>query len=220
MNILCFGDSNTYGYRPDGTGRFDEKTRWTCLLQKKFGNRHRIIEEGLCGRTTIFSDAFREGRRGLDQIGITIETHNPIDLLILMLGTNDCKTHFNASSKTIAKGLIQVVEKAKKYSSQPFELLIISPIHLGNGVGDDDFDPEFDLASEQVSRQLAQEYRKVATHYHAGFLDASKIALPSEIDREHLDESGHAALADAIYKTITESGLLEKGMDSSFCHIA
>ena len=91
MNILCFGDSNTYGYRPDGTGRFDEKTRWTCLLQKKFGNRHRIIEEGLCGRTTIFSDAFREGRRGLDQIGITIETHNPIDLLILMLGTNDCK---------------------------------------------------------------------------------------------------------------------------------
>ena len=123
MNILCFGDSNTYGYRPDGTGRFDEKTRWTCLLQKKFGNGHRIIEEGLCGRTTIFSDAFREGRRGLDQIGITIETHNPIDLLVLMLGTNDCKTRFNASSKTIAKGLIQVIEKAKKYSSQPFELL-------------------------------------------------------------------------------------------------
>lgn len=137
MNILCFGDSNTYGYRPDGTGRFDEKTRWTCLLQKNFGNGHRIIEEGLCGRTTIFSDAFREGRRGLDQIGITIETHNPIDLLVLMLGTNDCKTRFNASSKTIAKGLIQVIEKAKNYSSQPFELLIISPIHLGNGVGDD-----------------------------------------------------------------------------------
>ena len=93
---------------------------------------------------------------------------------VLMLGTNDCKTRFNASSKTIAKGLIQVIEKAKKYSSQPFELLIISPIHLGNGVGDDGFDPEF----------------------------------------------GHAALADAVYKTITESGLLEKGMDSSFCHIA
>ena len=113
-----------------------------------------------------------------------------------------------------------MIEKAKKYSSPPFELLIISPIHLGNGVGDDGFDPEFDLASEQVSRQLAQEYRKVATYYHAGFLDASRIALPSAIDREHLDESGHAALADAVYKTITESRLLEKGMESSFCHIA
>ena len=67
------------------------------------------------------------------------------------------------------------------------------------------------LRTEQVSRQLAQEYRKVATHYHAGFLDASKIALPSEIDREHLDESGHAALADAIYKTLLKVDCLRKG---------
>lgn len=57
MNILCFGDSNTYGYRPDGTGRFDEKQDG-LLLQKKFGNGHRIIEEGLCGRTTIFRTLF------------------------------------------------------------------------------------------------------------------------------------------------------------------
>ena len=52
MNILCFGDSNTYGYKPDGTGRFDTDTRWTSLLQKKLGADHRVIEEGLCGRTT------------------------------------------------------------------------------------------------------------------------------------------------------------------------
>ena len=54
MNILCFGDSNTYGYRPDGSGRFDADTRWTGLLQKKLGTNDRIIEEGLCGRTTVF----------------------------------------------------------------------------------------------------------------------------------------------------------------------
>ena len=66
MNILCFGDSNTYGYKPDGTGRFDTDTRWTCLLQKKLGADHRVIEEGLCGRTSVFQDDLREGRRGLD----------------------------------------------------------------------------------------------------------------------------------------------------------
>ena len=60
MNILCFGDSNTYGYRPDGSGRFDADTRWTGLLQKKLGTNDRIIEEGLCGRTTVFSDELRE----------------------------------------------------------------------------------------------------------------------------------------------------------------
>ena len=69
MNILCFGDSNTYGYKPDGTGRFDTDTRWTSLLQKKLGADHRVIEEGLCGRTTVFQDDLREGRRGLDLIG-------------------------------------------------------------------------------------------------------------------------------------------------------
>ena len=112
MNILCFGDSNTYGYKPDGTGRFDTDTRWTSLLQKKLGADHRVIEEGLCGRTTVFQDDLREGRRGLDLIGVTMEMHNPIDLLIVMLGTNDCKARYNASAGTIAKGLAQVIQKA------------------------------------------------------------------------------------------------------------
>ncbi len=82
MNILCFGDSNTYGYRPDKTGRFDENTRWTCLLQKKLGKNIALSKKDLCGRTTIFPDDFRESRRGLDLIGVTVETHNPIDLVI------------------------------------------------------------------------------------------------------------------------------------------
>ena len=128
MNILCFGDSNTYGYKPDGTGRFDTDTRWTSLLQKKLGADHRVIEEGLCGRTTVFQDDLREGRRGLDLIGVTMEMHTPIDLLIVMLGTNDCKTRYNASAGTIAKGLAQVIQKARKNASQPFDLLVISPI--------------------------------------------------------------------------------------------
>ena len=68
MNILCFGDSNTWGYKPDKTGRFDEKTRWTGLLQQKLGPEYHIIEEGLCGRMTVFQDELRESRRGLDMV--------------------------------------------------------------------------------------------------------------------------------------------------------
>lgn len=169
MNILCFGDSNTYGYKPDGTGRFDTDTRWTSLLQKKLGADHRVIEEGLCGRTTVFQDDLREGRRGLDLIGVTMEMHNPIDLLIVMLGTNDCKTRYNASAGTIAKGLAQVIQKARKNASQPFDLLVISPIHLGEGVGDPGFDPEFNEKSVEVSKKLAEEYHKVALLHHAAF---------------------------------------------------
>ena len=206
MNILCFGDSNTYGYKPDGTGRFDTNTRWTSLLQKKLGADHRVIEEALCGRTTVFQDDLREGRRGLDLIGVTLEMHNPIDLLIVMLGTNDCKTRYNASAGTIAKGLAQVIQKARKNASQPFDLLVISPIHLGEGVGDPGFDPEFDEKSEAVSRNLADEYRKAALQNHAAFLNAANFASPSITDREHMDEKGHAALADAVYDKIIALG--------------
>ena len=204
MNILCFRDSNTYGYKPDGTGRFDTDTRWTSLLQKKLGADHRVIEEGLCGRTTVFQDDLREGRRGLDLIGVTMEMHTPIDLLIVMLGTNDCKTRYNASAGTIAKGLAQVIQKARKNASQPFDLLVISPIHLDEGVGDPGFDPEFDEKSVEVSKKLAEEYHKVALLHHAAFLDASAFASPSTTDREHLDAAGHAALANAIYEKIID----------------
>lgn len=202
MNILCFGDSNTYGYRPDGTGRFDENIRWTQILQKKLGSGYRIIEEGLCGRTTVFQDELREGRRGLDLIGVTVEMHNPLDLMILMLGTNDCKTRYGASAAVIAKGLDQVIRKARKSSSRPFDILVVSPIHLGKGVGEPDFDPEFNDSSEAVSRNLAAEYRKVALQNHAAFLNAADFAFPSITDREHLDEAGHAALAEAIYSKV------------------
>ena len=200
--IVCFGDSNTYGYKPDGTGRFDENIRWTQILQKKLGSGYRIIEEGLCGRTTVFQDELREGRRGLDLIGVTVEMQNPLDLMILMLGTNDCKTRYGASAAVIARGLDQVIRKARKSSSRPFDILVVSPIHLGKGVGEPDFDPEFNETSEAVSRNLASEYRKVALQNHADFLNAADFASPSATDREHLNEAGHAALAEAIYPKV------------------
>lgn len=209
MNILCFGDSNTWGYKPDKSGRYDENIRWTGLLQKKLGSGYHIIEEGLCGRTTVFQDELREGRRGLDLIGVTVEMHNPIDLMIIMLGTNDCKTRYRASASVIAKGLDQVIRKARQNASRHLDLLVISPIHLGIGVGDADFDPEFAADSVAVSRNLANEYRKIALQNHAAFLDASDFAAPSVTDREHMDEKGHAALADAIYNKILA---LQKGL--------
>ena len=131
------------------------------------------------------------------------------DIVVIMLGTNDCKTRYKASASVIAKGLDQVIRKARQNASRHFDLLVISPIHLGVGVGDADFDPEFDADSVAVSRNLANEYRKIALQNHAAFLNASDFAAPSVTDREHMDEKGHAALADAIYNKILA---LQKGL--------
>ena len=202
--ILCFGDSNTYGLIPGTTRRYDRETRWTGILAEKLYDKgYRIIEEGLCGRTSVFDDATRDGRNGAKVLPILLETHAPLDQVVLMLGTNDCKTRYNASAGTIAKGLEQVITKAQKSSPHPFRLLVIPPILLAPGVGDPGFDPEFNKGSELVSQNLATEYKKIAARYHADFLDAASVANASETDRQHLDALGHRLLAEAIYKKIT-----------------
>ena len=208
--ILCFGDSNTWGLIPGTDKRFADGVRWTSIIRNDLEQSgYEIIEEGLCGRTTIFEDPDRIGRAGDKLLPVFLESHAPLDMVIIMLGTNDCKTRYGASASVIARGLDQVIRKARLNASQHFDLLVVSPIHLGHGVGEADFDPEFDERSEVVSRNLANEYRKVALQNHAAFLNAADFASPSTTDREHMDEVGHAALADAIYDKITA---LEKGL--------
>lgn len=93
QSILCFGDSNTWGLNPRDNSRFDDQTRWTGLLDdllRPFGKR--VIEEGLCGRTTQFHDWYRKNRCGLDAFPLLLESHSPLAGVVIMLGTNDCKT--------------------------------------------------------------------------------------------------------------------------------
>ena len=195
-NILFFGDSNTYGYKPDKSGRYDYDVRWTGRIANLLGSEYNIIEEGLCGRTTIFPDAVRDARKGIDLIGVVVESHKPVDVIAIMLGTNDCKTEFHADAKTIAKGMEAVARKANKTAGEHAKIVIVSPIHLGKGVGEEGFDPEFNESSENVSRQLAWEYEKIAKENGFYYFDAAGAAEPSEVDRQHLDEKGHKMFAE------------------------
>lgn len=199
--ILCFGDSNTYGYIPDGTGRYGEDIRWTGRLQKKLSGQAIVIEEGLCGRTTVFQDELRIGRRGIETLPILLESHAPLDLVIVMLGTNDCKTVYGASAEVIGKGIEQIIGQIKFIQPQA-EILLISPILLGEDVWKPEYDTEFSRESVWVSRKLKTVYNKIAEKNNCMFLAASDIANPSETDQEHLDVRGHEALADKIYDYI------------------
>ena len=111
-HVICFGDSNTHGYCAMTNGRFNEDERWTCLLSKKLGDDFLVIEEGLSGRTTCFDDPIHEGLCGLDYIYPCLMSHEPVDLLIIMLGTNDTKERFGSSAACIALGLKRLAEKA------------------------------------------------------------------------------------------------------------
>jgi lysophospholipase L1-like esterase len=197
--ILCFGDSNTYGLIPATKDRYDWNTRWTGILSKKIEkNGYRVVEEGLCGRTTIFEDATRKGRKGANLLPIILETHKPIDTVVLMLGTNDCKTAYGATAEKIGSG-IELLIKQIKDSDPDINIILVSPIELGEGVWEEGFDTEFNENSVEVSKQLPEVYRKIAERYDTDFVAASDYARPSSEDREHLNEFGHRKLAEAIY---------------------
>lgn len=201
--LLCYGDSNTWGLIPGTTGRFSWEKRWTGMLQNRLADQKiRILEEGLCGRTTVYQDVSRPNRNGLETLPFILETHRPIDAAIVMLGTNDCKAAYHATASEIAEGLKQCLELILEVLPAE-KILAVSPIWLGENVWKPEFDPEFDKSSVSVSRRLYEEYQKVTEPLGISLLNAAEAAQPSSEDQEHLSEEGHRLLAEAIYQEIT-----------------
>lgn len=201
--ILCYGDSNTWGLIPGTENRYPWGVRWTSILQEMLNpSGVRIVEEGLCGRTTVFEDSYREKRNGWKELITILESQKPLDGAVLMLGTNDCKSYYKANAYQIAKGLERCVDRLEEYIPSE-NILVVAPIHLGEQVWKQEFDPEFDQESVRVSKELYAEYQKVAERKKVHFLAASDVAKPSEVDQEHLTVEGHAALANAIFRKLS-----------------
>ncbi|WP_408071924.1 GDSL-type esterase/lipase family protein [Butyrivibrio sp. JL13D10] len=201
-NVLAFGDSNTWGLIPGTKERYPWGIRWTSLVQDNL-EEVRIIEDGLCGRTTVFDDQLRPFRKGTEILPLSLESNYPIDAAIIMLGTNDCKTVFNANSHIIGKGLELCLDELEKYIA-PEKILVVSPIKLGDEVYLPEKDPEFDEKSIKTSVSLRREYEKIAKRRGNQFLAASDFAAPSSVDDEHMDENGHRSLSTAISDKLVE----------------
>ncbi len=205
--ILAFGDSNTWGLIPGTAERYPEHIRWTGLLQKKVSPLgFRILEDGVCGRTTVFHDPARQGLRGIDSISRHAGTKG-LAAVILMLGTNDCKKVFHASPEEIGRGLGRCVSAFEELVPAD-KILVVSPLQLGEDVWQPDKDPAFDRQSVQTSRALREVYRSVAAGRGNHFLAASDHTAASHADEEHLNAEGHERLAAAIWKKLRESVLL------------
>ncbi len=201
--VLCFGDSNTWGLIPGTTNRYPENVRWTGLLSKYLGSDYTVIEEGLCGRTSQFEDKTRIGRNSASTLPFILESHYPVDLVVLMVGTNDLKSFYGRNGEQIASGVANLISIIKKVSPAT-EILVVSPIELGSGVGEYGFDPEFDEVSVKVSKTLPEFYGRISYKYGVKFLKASDYVSPSSVDREHLDEDGHRVFAGVVFEAISK----------------
>ena len=206
--VVCYGDSNTWGYTPGSGVRFDEKTRWTGRLQTLLGKEYRVAECGMNARTTSFDDPFRDylnGRHGLVHCMVAAK---PVDLLIISLGTNDLKYGTVYRSAKGLDALLDVAVHANTYmpGSSPVyrdepRILVISPIALHEEL--DRKLPGHEMNGKlDDSRKFAAVYREVCQKWQVYFLDAAQTASASEIDCVHMDAVSHAALTEEVYHAV------------------
>lgn len=202
--ILCYGDSNTWGYVPGTGARYSEEVRWTGVFAKAIGSDYRVVEDGICGRSTVWNDPFDPCRNGLDGLGYSIQRAKPLDWVILMLGSNDLNY---TDAYGYYKGLRRLTRRIMNADSfymdtEPVfrngpKLLLVSPIRIHPEVATRR--PEIHLAhSYEDSCQLAAYTERLAQEWNLPWLDASEIAGSSETDCVHMDAEDHHRLGVKI----------------------
>lgn len=213
-HIICFGDSNTHGYCADpadcadGGIRFNENERWTRLLQKGLGDDYLVIEEGLSGRTTCFEDPLHEAMSGLVYITPCLKSHENVDLLIIMLGTNDTKERLGANAACIALGMNRLVKKAMAtdcWGERQPNILVICPPPIGEGMYASAVGMPMGAGCAEKSRELARYYKEQCDLLGIHFLDAGAMGCEfNQVDYMHLTKKGHATLAQGLTELIPQ----------------
>lgn len=201
--ILCYGDSNTWGAIPrrnfEDIRRFEPNQRWTGILRQKLGQEYCVIEEGLRGRTTVWDDPI-EGlhKNGQRYLLPCLESHQPIDLVILFLGTNDLKKRFSVSASDVALAtgnLISMVRLSTvgSHGSAP-QVLLLAPPPIAKMTF---FASQFEDAEEK-SKQLGECFAQLAAQQDCHFLNTASIVASSDIDGIHLDLKEHLKLGENL----------------------
>jgi lysophospholipase L1-like esterase len=184
--LLCFGDSNTWGYVPGSNGRrFPREARWPVRLQAALGEAWEVVAEGLSGRTATMDSPVAEGRNGLPYLVPCLQSHAPVDLLLIFLGTNDVGERFALPERDVARSVGRLIKVARSAEAGPDgaapEILVVCP-------------PPFD------GHRLGPHFAEVCAELDCELIDLDGVASYVELadDVEHLDETGHAAVASAV----------------------
>lgn len=202
--ILCYGDSNTWGCDPATYERYDEATRWPRVLGQALGDGYEIIEEGLGGRTTVWDDPIEGYKNGRDYLIPCLESHRPLDLVVLLLGTNDLKQRFGLSAFDVAQGagvLVRLTQtsQAGRSGAGP-RVLLLAPPPLAPLT---EYAAMFEGA-EVKSRQLAGHYERVASALGCAFLDTAQVIVSSPLDGIHFEGPQHRQLGEAVAARVRE----------------
>lgn len=202
--ILCYGDSNTWGWDPVRKGRFARDVRWPGVLRAALGRGHEVVEEGLNGRTTLRDDPTADGKNGRTYLQPCLETHAPLDLVVLMLGTNDLKARFGVSAWEIAESaglLVTLIQRSQAgIDGGAPKVLLVAPAAVATLTEY----AEMFKGAQEPSRDLGRHYATIAGWRGCGFLDAGEVIASSDLDGIHLEAAEHRKLGLAIAAKVRE----------------
>ena len=209
IRILCYGDSNTWGYISGSDHqRYGIGERWTSILENLLGDKYKVIEEGLNSRTLTSNDTRpgKEGKNGYEYLLPCLDTHDPIDLVILMLGTNELKNTYNKTAKEIGEMLeeyfVKTILNRKSQIKETYpKLLLVTPPIVNEDVEYKKEDNKYKGAS-QKSKELNSIYKEIAKKYNCYFL--SNEELETGIDGVHLTKESHKLLANKLNEIINK----------------
>jgi len=200
--IICYGDSNTFGYNPSDGTQYDENTRWTSVLQNKLGAEYEVINEGMCDRTGFVNNPKGFIFSAPKHFPKLISKSEDIDLLILWLGTNDLQFQYDISMGAIEKGLENLIKLAEEKVKN---IIIIPPVILSEKVLEGPFNFQFDNVSVIKSRKIGRIFRQIDNIYQCGYFDVNKITTPSDIDGLHYDENSHKIIGEKLAEFVREN---------------
>lgn len=207
IKILCYGDSNTWGRTPDRKSRYTSDVRWTGQLQNLLGSGYDIIEEGLGGRTVNLDHPSYFGRNGKNYLMPCLQSHSPLDVVIIMLGTNDLKLFFDSTPESIKGGLSELVDDVYEYSTKldggrP-EVILISPVYIEPDAPRfmEFYKEDYPYSSGGMSKKLSPSIEKLCNERSLHFIDAALSAKIGE-DGLHLDLESNQRLAQVIHDKV------------------
>ena len=199
--IICYGDSNTFGFNPKDGSRFDENTRWTSVLQKNLGIEYKVINEGTCDRTGFVNNPKGFLFSAQKHFPRLILKSEDIDLLIIWLGTNDLQFQYDISVGAIEKGLENLIKLAKPKAKN---IIIIPPVILSEKILEGSFNFQFNKTSIVKSRKIGRIYRQINNAYHCNYFDINKFTKPSDVDGLHYNEESHKIIGDNLSNLINK----------------
>lgn len=203
IRILCFGDSNTWGRSGSSVDRYPANVRWTGLFQQKLGDSYEIIEEGLRSRTTNIDDPDNPGRNGLTYLLPCLESQQPLDAIILWLGTNDLKAQYNRQASDVTSAISHLIEVIKQNSQDrngnPSRIVLVSPPLIKESA----LKPEtYFKAAGEKSKELAPLFKELAEKEGCVYVDLAPIVQAGDFDGVHLEPDQHPKVAEVFYQLI------------------